>query len=324
MSLPLAEIHCHIEGAAPPALVEKLAEKQGVDLAGTIRNGRYVWSDFTEFLACYDRASSVFRSGDDYRELARSYLMDLASQGAIYGEVFGSPDHAAAMGISYGDLVDGIAAGIEDAKAQSGIEGRILLTCERHLGPERAVAVAQTVADNPHTMVTSFGMGGDERAFTAADFAPAFAIAREAGLGLTSHAGEFGGPQSVIDTLDFLNVSRIGHGVRSIEDPALVERLARESIVLEVCPRSNMELGVFDDPRDHPLAELKAAGVRVTLNSDDPPFFHTTLEQDYAFARDHSSFSDTDLLACTRTAIEAAFVDEDTRAKLLKRCEASD
>ncbi|EFL89769.1 adenosine deaminase [Ahrensia sp. R2A130] len=323
MNLPLVEIHCHIEGAAPPELVERLAAKYGADLDGTIENGRYVWSDFTEFLSCYDRASSVFRSGDDYRELTLTYFRDLAAQGAIYGEVFASPDHAAAMGISYGDLVDGIAAGMDDAKTESGIEGRILMTCVRHLGPKAAVAVAQIVADNPHPMVTGFGMGGDERAFTAADFAPAFTIARDAGLGLTSHAGEFGGPQSVIDTLDHLHVTRIGHGVRSIEDPVLVERLARDGIVLEVCPRSNMELDVYDEPSDHPLAALKAAGVKVTLNSDDPPFFHTSLAEDYAFAREHSGFSETDLLACSRTAIEAAFVDEDTRAKLLKRCTPS-
>ncbi|MEN0041045.1 MAG: adenosine deaminase, partial [Pseudomonadota bacterium] len=105
--------------------------------------------------------------------------------------------------------------------------------------------------------------------------------------------------------------------------PALVERLAREEIVLEVCPRSNMALGVYETPEDHPLAALKAAGVKVTLNSDDPPFFDTTLVHDYAFARRHAGFSEADLLACTRTAIEAAFVDEDTRAALLKRCAAS-
>lgn len=319
MTIPKAEIHCHIEGAAHPALVQRLARKYDVDLADTIRDGRYVWSDFTSFLGCYDRASSVFRTAEDYCLLAYDYFSRLADQGAIYGEVFGSPDHAALMGISYTDLVDGIAQGIDQARSEHGIEGRVIMTCVRHLGPDAAEAVAETVAANPHPLVTGFGMGGDERAHKQEDFAPAFAIAADAGLGLTSHAGEFGGPESVRDALDHLNVSRIGHGVRVVEDPALVERLEHDDIVLEVCPGSNIALGLYSDFAQHPLRHLADSGVRITLNSDDPPFFATSLQQEYDLARDHMGFDRAELVQCTRTALEAAFVDEKTRAKLLKR-----
>lgn len=314
-----AEIHCHIEGAAYPELVERLAVKYNVDLGDTIRDGRYIWSDFTTFLNAYDRASALFRTPDDYRLLAYDYFSRLAEQGAIYGEVFGSSDHAAQMGIGYRDLVEAISAGINDAKAQSGIEGRIIMTCVRHLGPHAAEAVAELVAENPHPMVTGFGMGGDERSFRVEDFAPAFAIAADAGLGLTAHAGEFGGPDSVSQALDHLGVSRIGHGVRSIEDPALVDRLVREHVVLETCPGSNIALNVYPGFSDHPLRRLHDAGVRVTLNSDDPPYFHTTLAQEYDIARDEFSFDSAMLAQCTRTAVESAFVDETTRAQLLKR-----
>ncbi len=155
-----AEIHCHIEGAADPALVVRLAQKYNIDLNQTIRDGRYVWSDFSSFLNCYDRAASVFREPEDYRLLAYDYFSRLAGQGAIYGEVFGSSDHARLMGIGYSDLVEAIAAGIGDAEQQYGIEGRIIMTCVRHLGPEAAEAVATEVAANPHPLVTGFGMGG--------------------------------------------------------------------------------------------------------------------------------------------------------------------
>ncbi|MEP1206949.1 MAG: adenosine deaminase [Rhizobiaceae bacterium] len=318
-----AEIHCHIEGAADPALVIRLAQKYNIDVNDVIRDGRYVWHDFSTFLTAYDRAASVFRQPEDYRLLSYDYFSRLAAHGAIYGEVFGSSDHAALMGIGYNDLVNAIAAGIEDARQQYGIEGRIIMTCVRHLGPDAADAVAETIAANPHPMVTGFGMGGDERSFAVEDFANAFGIAGDAGLGLTSHAGELTGPQSVWDTLDHLGITRIGHGVRSIEDPKLVDRLAHDGIVLEVCPASNIALGIFADYDRHPLRQLYDAGVRVTLNSDDPPFFHSNLGNEYEIATKHFGFDRRMLDQCTRNALNAAFVDDETRAALMNRLDNS-
>lgn len=318
-----AEIHCHIEGAADPHLVQRLARKYGVDMNDTIRNGRYVWHDFTSFLATYDKAASVFRQPEDYRLLAYDHFSRLAGQGAIYGEVFGSSDHAALMGMGYEDLVTAISDGITDASREYGIEGRIIMTCVRHLGPEAAENVATQIVNNPHPMVTGFGMGGDERSFATEDFASAFAIAGDAGLGLTSHAGEFGGPDSVREALDHLNVTRIGHGVRAIEDPDLVERLVHEGIVLEVCPVSNIALEVFNGFENHPLRKLYDAGVRITLNSDDPPFFSSTLEREYQVAAKYFGFGDHMLRQCTHTALDCAFVDQKTRAQLMKRLDNS-
>jgi len=318
-----AEIHCHIEGAADPALVLRLAQKYKLDLNHIIKDGRYVWSDFTSFLNAYDEASTVFRSPQDYRLLAYDYFSRLADQNAIYGEVFASSDHAARMGIGYTDLVNAIAAGIEDAREEFGIEGRIIMTCVRHLGPDAAEEVAEQLTNNPHPSVTGFGMGGDERAFAVEDFAPAFNAAADAGLELTAHGGEFAGAQSVRDALDHLGVSRIGHGVRAIEDPLLVERLVEEGIVLEVCAGSNISLMVYPSFEKHPLRRLLDWGVRVTLNSDDPPFFDTSLAGEYEIAAKHFGFDDAELARCTKTAIESAFVDETTRKKLLKRLDNS-
>ena len=320
-ALPKAEIHCHIEGAAHPDLARRLAAKHGVDLSGIIEGERYVWSDFTAFLSCYDRASSVFREAQDYRLLAYDNFRRLGEQGAVYGEQFLSPSHAMETGIDYLDLVEACAEGVEQAREETGIEGRFIVTCVRHLGPNRAEAVARLAERNPHPMVTGFGMGGDERVFTPADFATAYAIAADAGLELTAHAGEFAGADSVRDCLDHLGVSRIGHGVRAIEDAELVARLAEEEIVLEVCPGSNLSLGVYPDLEAHPLRRLFEAGVKVTVSSDDPPYFGTTLTREYELAA-RMGFSEDELVGLTRTAIEAAFVEPAVKRRLLARIDA--
>jgi adenosine deaminase len=166
-------------------------------------------------------------------------------------------------------------------------------------------------------------MAGEERMHRQADFARAFDIAREGGLFITVHAGEWRGADEVREALDALHPSRIGHGVRAIEDPDLVKRLADERVVLECCPGSNVALGVFPSFSEHSYPRLRAAGVRVTLSSDDPPYFWTSLAREHEMARAHFGMDDTALLADTRTAIEAAFVDEPTRARLLARIDAA-
>jgi adenosine deaminase len=166
----------------------------------------------------------------------------------------------------------------------------------------------------PHPYVVGFGMGGDESKYSPADFLPAYRLAHENGYGCTVHAGEVLGPESVWAAIRTLPITRIGHGVRSAEDPALLDELARRGTVLEVCPGSNIALGIYPDRAAHPLHRLIAAGVRVTLNSDDPPFFHTTLGAEY----DQSGLPEAVLRQITRTAIEASFVDATSKQRLLK------
>lgn len=317
--LKKAELHCHVEGAAPPALTMAQAEKYGVATDGFVQDGAYVWSDFTSFIACYDFVASVFRTAEDYAALAEAYLLELAAANTIYSELFISPDHGEAVGLSPDDYVGGLAAGILSAREKTGIECRMVIIGERHLGPENVLARAKWAARFDHPLVTGFNMAGEERMNRVADYAPAFDIVRGAGLGLTIHAGELCGAFSVADALDLVKPSRIGHGVRAIEDADLVKRLADLGTVLEVCPGSNIALKVFPDYASHPLRRFVEAGVRVTLNSDDPPFFHTSLAAEYETASKVMGFSDAEINAMTRTAIEAAFVDEPTRKALLDR-----
>lgn len=315
-----AELHCHIEGAASPALVQRKAAQNGIAIDGLIdADGHYIWYDFTSFLSAYDRAAAVFVTEQDYSDLSHDYFCSAAAEGMIYGEIFASPDHAELAGLSYTTYIAALADGIERARDETGVEGRIIVTCVRHFGPERAEPVAQLLHIHPHPMVTGFGIGGDERMFHPADFAKAFQTAADAGMGLTAHAGEFGGADSVRAVLDELDVTRIGHGVRSVEDPALLDRLREEDIVLEVCPGSNVSLGLCSSRETHPFKALRTAGVRMTLNSDDPPFFQTSIGQEYDKGAAAFQLSEVDLVAITHQAVEAAFVDTPTRQRLFQR-----
>ncbi len=314
-----AEIHCHIEGAASPALVEAQARKYGADVSDIIQDGAFVWEDFTAFLRCYDGAAALFRTPEDYALLAESYLTELAASDCIYAEVFISTDHARMIGLSERAYIEGLADGMTAARDKTGIEARMIATGLRHEGPESVMRAARYIAENPHPLVTGFGMGGDERMHHPKDLALGFEVARAAGLGITTHAGELVGAASVRDSLDHIRPTRIGHGVRAIEDPDLVKRLADEGIVLECCPGSNIALKVFDSFADHPFMALRAEGVPVTLNSDDPPHFHTSLAREYDIGAQEFGLSEEDLTEITRTALQAAFVDEDTRARLLAR-----
>ncbi|WP_018426110.1 adenosine deaminase [Hoeflea sp. 108] len=318
--MPLkAELHCHIEGAAAPELVIRQAQKYDKDPTPFIQNGTFVWNDFTSFLAAYDFAADLFRTEEDYARLSEHYLTSLARDGAIYSEVFTSPDHAIKAGLSPKAYTDALGEGMERARAKTGIEGRMIVTGVRHVGVESIEAAARFAAKCNHPLVTGFGVAGDERMGDFEDYVRAFEIAREAGLGITIHAGELLGWESVAAALDHIRPSRIGHGVRAIENPDLVKRIADEGIVLEICPGSNIALKVFDSFGEHPFRKLRDAGCKVTLNSDDPPYFWTSLKREYDIATEHFGMDDKALMATTRTAIEAAFVDRKTKSALLAR-----
>lgn len=317
--LKKAELHCHIEGATPPELALAQAEKYGIDTSAIIRDKAYVWEDFTSFVRCYDAIASLFRTEEDYAQLAEAYLTELAEAGTIYSEIIVSPDHGNTIGLGADAYLEGLAAGMVAARQKTGIESRMLITGIRHLGPDSVIKTAEFAARREHALVTGFNLAGEERMHKVADFARAFDIVRDAGLGLTIHAGELSGAFSVRDALDHVQPSRISHGVRAVEDIDLVQRLADAGVVLEVCPGSNISLQVFPDFASHPLRALHEAGVRVTLNSDDPPFFHTSLAQEYDIASAVMGFADDEINRMTRTAIEAAFVDEATRERLLAR-----
>ena len=319
--IPKAELHVHLEGTASPDTVRRLAARNRIDLPDGLFDGEgaFAWTDFMQFLDAYDAASQVIVTPEDYRDVTYEYLAACAAEGAIYVEVMSSPDHAMAAGMSYRDHLEGTVAGIEDARADHDIEGRLIVTCVRHFGVERAMEVARQVVANPHPLMVGFGMGGDEAAWPPAQFADVFHYVTAAGLPCTVHAGEWAGPEGIREALATLPVRRLGHGVRAWEDAELVAEIAEREVTLELCPGSNVATGLYPSHADHPLPALHAAGVRTTLNSDDPPYFATSLGREYDAAASEMGLGEDDLRAITRNAIEAAFVDPDTKRQLLDR-----
>ncbi|MFK7865978.1 MAG: adenosine deaminase [Alphaproteobacteria bacterium] len=319
--LPKLELHSHLEGVAPPILVKKLAERNGIELPNDLigADGKFVWSDFLEFLGAYDKASSTIATPQDYRDVTYEYLMEIAGQGAIYAETFSSPDHAAQAGMDYNQHLEGIVQGIEDAQRDSGIIGRVIISCVRHLGADNAVAVARQMVENPHPCVVGFGMGGDEMRFTFKDFAPAFKLARDHGYAVTAHAGEVGGAENVKAAIDHLGVTRIGHGVRVVEDKIIMQQVIDQNIMLEVCPGSNIALGIFPDYESHSLPALLKAGVKISLSSDDPPYFDSSVGGEYARAQDFYGFDLKTMHKINRDTLDAAFCDAETKAALSKK-----
>jgi adenosine deaminase len=321
--LPKVELHLHLEGGAPPAFIRGLAREKHTDLSGIFTpDGGYAFTDFWHFLKVYEAATGVLTTPEDYHRLTLAVLEQSAASGVIYSETFLSPDFCGGRDLAaWRDYLHAIREAAAIAEAQMGITLRAIVTCIRHFGPDKARQTALCAAETMGDFVTGFGIAGDEKVLNPKDFVYAFDMAREAGLRLTAHAGEWGGPQSVHDALTHLRPERIGHGVRAIEDLALVDHLAETGITLEVCPGSNVALGLYRDWRAHPIAELDRRGVKVTVSTDDPPFFHTTMAREYDRLAEALDWDRGQFLKIARQSIDAAFCDADTKARIVKRLE---
>ncbi len=324
-ALPKVELHLHLEGAAPPAFIRSLARARHVDIGRIFDDqGRYRFDGFADFLRVYAAACLPLQRPEDYRQLTRAVLEHRAADGVVYVEAFLSPDFCGGGDLTaWRDYVAAIAEAARAASAETGITLRGIVSAIRHLGPEAAKRAALCAAETAGDFVTGFGIAGDETAGSARDFAWGFDCAREAGLGLTAHAGEWAGPAAIRASLDVWRVSRIGHGVRAIQEPALVDDLAERGTVLELCPGSNIALGLFPSFAAHPAARLRDAGVRITLSTDDPPFFRTSLRAEYEALARAFGWTEADFHAINADAARAAFCDEATRTGILKRLEAT-
>ena len=324
-SLPKVELHLHFEGAAPPAFIRGLAKEKNIDISGIFdENGGYLYRDFEHFLSVYEAACTTLQGPEDFARLTRAVLEESAEHGVIYSETFLSPDFCGGGDLgAWREYLQAIEEEAAKAEADLGITLRGVVTCIRHFGPEKAKATAKCAVETKGNFITGLGLAGAEMQGRPGDFAYSFDMAREAGLELTCHAGEWGGPDMVADTLRDLKVSRIGHGINAIKDPALVEQLAETGVVLEVCPGSNVFLNASGDWPDHPIKKLRDAGVKVTVSTDDPPFFHTTMTREYEMLSKTFGWDEDDFFDLNKTAIEAAYCDQATKDKVLKTLEAA-
>ncbi len=321
--LPKIELHLHHEGAAPPAFIRQLAHEKKIDLSGIFKSdGSYDFRDFAHFLSVYEAACEVLKTPEDFRRLTLAILEESAANGVVYSETFLSPDFCGGGDLhAWRDYLTAIQDAADEAERKFDITLRGVVTCVRHFGPEQAKRSAFCAAETAGSWITGFGMGGNEATGAQGDYKWAFDCAREAGLRLTTHAGEFGGPESVRDAIRDLDVERVGHGVRAIEDPDLIREVVARDITLEVCPGSNVVLGLFSDFASHPIAKLRDAGVKVTVSTDDPPFFHTTMRREYEMLAQAFGWDAEDFAALNENALNAAFCDEETRARVKTRLE---
>lgn len=275
LALPFAELHVHIEGTLEPEMLLRLARRNGVELdtwdLDELRT-RYSFDSLQSFLDLYYASMAVLRTAADFTELADAYLERAAASGVVRAEIFFDPQTHLDNGIDLETVITGLGASVDTARERFGVDAALILCAERHRGPEAAEALLRQALPFRDRFI-GLGLDSSEVGFPPAPFRPVYELARENGLHLVAHAGEEGGPEYVWEALRDLGVERIDHGVRSLEDPELVDHLVRERIPLTVCPLSNVALRVIDTLADHPLPEMLARGLLVTINSDDPAYF---------------------------------------------------
>lgn len=320
MTIKKAELHVHLEGTITPVMAHKLAKRNHLIMPeGLIApdGHSYLSRDFMHFLQVYDTVAAFIKTPQDYYDITFDYLRANALENTIYVEMMYSPDHAEQVsGIPSIEHLHAIQQAIDDAEAQFGIVGRIIITAVRHFGADAAVRVAENAARESVPCATGFGLGGDEINFPPKLFKKAYQIAAESGLYCTVHAGEFAPASGMIEAIEHLPIQRIGHGVQVIHSPETMDLLKERNIALELCPSSNIFLGLFKDFNSHPFPQLLASGIKISLNSDDPPFMSTTLPQEYARVQEAYQYSDAIMESITAMAIDCAFVDAETKKVL--------
>lgn len=323
MKLNKAELHVHLEGSITPQLAEKIALRNKLTLPkGLVAPDgvSYLSKDFLDFLKVYDTLAAVIKLPQDYYDITFDYLKNSAEHQGIYVEMMYSPDHAElSSGIPSAEHLAAIQQAIDDAKSQYDIVGRIILTAVRHFGEEAAERVAKQAHKDRLPCVTGFGLGGDEAKFPPKLFKKTYEIAADAGLECTVHAGEFASAAGMIEAMEHLPIKRIGHGVNAIHSPETMTMLKENNITLELCPTSNIFLGLFKDMAEHPFPKFYEAGIKVSISSDDPPFMSTTLANEYKKVQEAYHYSDETMNAITTMAIKSAFVDQKTKEELLAK-----
>jgi adenosine deaminase len=321
--LPKAHLHLHFTGSMRHSTLVELADEHGVRLPEALRDEWPPQLSATDekgwfrFQRLYDIARSVLRTEADVRRLLLEAAEDEAAEGSGWLEIQVDPS-------GYGGRFRGLTAFTDlvlDAAAAAmratGVGVAIVIAANRTRHPLDARTLARLAAQYAGRGVVGFGLSNDERRGVIGEFAPAFRIANKAGLLSNPHGGELRGPDSVRECLDLLHAGRLGHGVRTAEDPSLLDRVVAEGVTLEVCPASNVALGVYRKVEEVPLRTLVGAGARVALGADDPLLFGSRLLDQYEIARTVHGFTDEDLAGLARRSIEGSLAPSDVRAQLL-------
>jgi adenosine deaminase len=323
-SLPKAHLHLHFTGSMRHSTLLELATRDGVNLPEALVED---WpptlsaadeKGWFRFQRLYDVARSVLRTEDDVRRLVREAAEDDVADGSRWLEIQVDPSGYAARFGGITAFTDLVLDAVRDASERTGLEMAVVVAANRTKHPLDARTLARLAAQYAGRGVVGFGLSNDERRGRTEDFGPAFAIAERAGLMLAPHGGELLGPHSVRTCLDTLHADRLGHGVRVVEDPPLLERVVEQGVPLEVCPVSNVALGVYTDLSSVPLPTLLEAGATVALGADDPLLFGSRLTGQYATMRAAHDLSDEQLADLASMSIRASQAPDDTKARLLR------
>jgi len=327
LKVPKAELHVHIEGTVTSDMARRKARENNITLDPAIftpDGSRYQWKNFFHLVTdVYNEMARAIRTKKDYEDITHDYLIRCAAEGSIYEEIICWASQGDAVGLSYKDMVDGMAAGIDRAEKETGIIARLNTTLVRHQPFDKVVQEAETIVSYPHPYIVGLDLAGGEMPGDIPKYQPLFDMIFQSfgrPLGMRVHAGEAAGPQNVWDALALIpHPTRIGHGVRSIEDPLLVQELAENKVLLEICPTSNVLAGIYDSYAEHPLREFLKAGVPVCLNSDDPGLFGDSIGEVYEVSCDQFGLTRTELLQMTKNAVEGCFAGDAVKDRLREK-----
>jgi adenosine deaminase len=319
--IPKAELHLHIEGSLEPEMAFALARKHGValrfDSVEALRRA-YDFSDLQSFLELYYEGAGVLRDEEDFYILTRAYLERARADGVVHAEIFFDPQTHTARGVPLRAVIEGIDRALREAQEQFGLSSRLILCFLRHLSEEEALCAFEEALPW-RDRISAVGLESSEAGHPPSKFERVFARARAEGFLAVAHAGEEGPPAYIREALDLLRVVRIDHGVRCEEDAALVQRLAVEGVALTVCPLSNVKLRVFKRIEDHNLKRLMDAGLRVTVNSDDPAYFGGYIVENYLACQRALGLGREDIRQLAANSISASFLARGVKERWLER-----
>jgi adenosine deaminase len=322
--MPKAELHIHIEGSLEPELIFALAERNQVKLnyasVEELRNA-YAFTDLQSFLDIYYAGASVLLQEQDFYDMTRAYLRRAHADNVRHAEIFFDPQTHTERGVTFATVINGIHRALQQAQAEWGMSGALIMCFLRHLSEEDAFATLEQALPHRDKFI-GVGLDSSERGHPPEKFARVFARCRELGLHLVAHAGEEGPPEYIRTALDVLHVERIDHGVRCLEDPALTRRLAAEKIALTVCPLSNIKLRVFEHMQQHNLRQLLDAGLVVTVNSDDPAYFGGYINDNFIEAFDALSLQREHARQLARNSFFASFLEPSRKQQYLDEVDA--
>jgi aminodeoxyfutalosine deaminase len=312
---PKIELHVHLEGTVRPRDLIEIASRNGVSLPADTEADLarlYAYRDFDHFLELWMMTTAAIRTEQDFRQVVTSYAEEASTHGAVYIEGIFSPSERISGGASWDEVFSGFCDGAAEAKERFGVEMRLTPDISRGLPIEAATKTAHYAVTYRDKGIVGLGLGGPEVEFPPELYAEPFKIAKDGGIGSVPHAGEVAGPPSVRSALEVLGADRIRHGIRSVEDPALLEELRDREVVCDVCPVSNLRTGAVPELGDHPLPQMLRAGVMCSISTDDPAMFGTDLTREYEVASSLGCSAESAYFA----GVKGALCDEETRSRL--------